>query len=1128
MASLFRPGGNTQAAQPPAPVAAFKVQTSTLGKSFTIVYGTTRIPGNLLWYGDFYSVQQATSSSGGGGGGGKGGLFSSGGGASQTISYVYYVSVELGLCEGPIVGFGQVYVDKAIYATPAAYGFTTFLGSYPQTPWTYLQTNHQAIAEAHTIPGSPYTLTVNYTQAPFTDVSVVSTTGTVFTKVASGPAAGQYSVSASGVYTFNSANAGTAITITYQANDQQPPNEAIGYNGLAYVAMNLSLGSAPSLPNFNFEIQGMFSNSVSGSQDADPSLVVSDLLTNNKYGAGFPSAQVASLTNYQNYCLAAGLLISVAYSDQTAASSILNDIGLATNSAPVWNGTSFTMIPYGDAALTGNGKTYTPPSQPAFSLGDDDFVSNQGSSSSGSGSGDAPVLVDRKRPADKVNAVKIEFLNRANSYNVEIVESKEQALIDTFGKRQTSSVQAHLFADASAASMAAQLNLLRQLISNIFTFTLDARYAAIDPMDIVAITDSTLGLSAQWVRVTEITENDDDTYTIVAEEYLQGTGAAPLYSFQQAGGFSGNTNEDPGGINQPVVFEPTDELGQTLGLGGGLIIAAAVSGQDTTKWGGCQIWASYQQDGDYQQVDTILGPSRMGVLTATLPSVTANPTGQTIDTANTLAVDLSESGGTLSSGTQQDATSLNTRCFVGLPMGTAQGEIVAYQTATLGTSTGQYNLTTLVRGGYGTEINIAAWPSGTSFARLDDGIAVFPYDQSRIDSTLYLKFLSFNIYGGGLQTLADVLPYAYVIQGYALSSPLPDVANFRTSYVAEVTNLNWDEVVDFRPVLYEIRKGDAWAGALSLGRVAHPPFATYGDGTYWVAAYSQPVSGLIVYSENPVSVAISGSVITANILASWDEMATGWIGTFGGGAGSQGPIGFPGYFIQTGGQGDILSVADFLALTDVLNYGGDGNGTYEIPSSHIIDVGYVGSNQVMITWKGVGQPTNQDFLSIPDILSVPDFLFAASTEFVDIYPEVALSQDGSTWGAWAKFSPGVYTAMAYKARLQLQTIDSGTQAVCEAFTFSINVPARIDHYTNTALAAGGTAISFTPDGAATPAPFNGGPDSAIVPHLQVTILNAQTGDLAIVSALTLAGCTLQVTNAGVGVARNINALVEGY
>ena len=44
------------------------------------------------------------------------------------------------------------------------------------------------------------------------------------------------------------------------------------------------------------------------------------------------------------------------------------------------------------------------------------------------------------------------------------------------------------------------------------------------------LTDARLGLDRQWVRITEITENEDGTLLFVAEDYLAGTGsAAHLY-----------------------------------------------------------------------------------------------------------------------------------------------------------------------------------------------------------------------------------------------------------------------------------------------------------------------------------------------------------------------------------------------------------------------------------------------------------------------------------------------------------------------------------------------------------------------------------------------------------------------
>lgn len=70
--------------------------------------------------------------------------------------------------------------------------------------------------EAQSIPATPgpYTVTVTNSANWTTDLGVTKTDGTVFTRVASGPIAGQYSVAA-GVYTFAAADQATPVLISY-------------------------------------------------------------------------------------------------------------------------------------------------------------------------------------------------------------------------------------------------------------------------------------------------------------------------------------------------------------------------------------------------------------------------------------------------------------------------------------------------------------------------------------------------------------------------------------------------------------------------------------------------------------------------------------------------------------------------------------------------------------------------------------------------------------------------------------------------------------------------------------------------------------------------------------------------
>ena len=96
-----------------------------------------------------------------------------------------------------------------------------------------------SFGEAGTVPATgPFTVTVA-NAATFTDDEGVlyAATGLPLTKVASAPAAGQYSVSVSGVYTFNSADAGKALLISY--------TYTLAVVGQKFTVANQLLGTTP-------------------------------------------------------------------------------------------------------------------------------------------------------------------------------------------------------------------------------------------------------------------------------------------------------------------------------------------------------------------------------------------------------------------------------------------------------------------------------------------------------------------------------------------------------------------------------------------------------------------------------------------------------------------------------------------------------------------------------------------------------------------------------------------------------------------------------------------------------------------------------------------------------------------
>jgi hypothetical protein len=567
------------------------------------------------------------------------------------------------------------------------------------------------------------------------------------------------------------------------------PTEALNYRGLATVdTAAYDLGENPSLPNHSFEVQALlpFSGTI---VDANPADVLPDFLTHLSHGAGYPPAWLGSLTQFSNYCVASGIFISPAYFEQEPAATSITRLAQIANSALVYSEGVLKVFPYGDAAVSGNGATYTPNTTPVYALTDDDFLDDSGAD---------PVIVLRGSPADAFNQVQVQFNNRANSYNQEVATAKDQANIEIYGLRPMPPLTMNEICTASTARAVAQLILQRALyIRNTYRFRLGWKYCLLEPMDIVTLTESSGdGLVAVPVRITVVEEDEFGTLAFEAEDYLDAVASHVAYPTQPAGGYSANYNVSPGSTNAPLIFDAPGRLATS-----GYEIWIALAGS-AAAWGGANVWVS--TDGDtYAMVGTTHGPSRYGRLSAILNA------GSDPDGVNSCAVDMSASGGLLLSGTAADADNLNTLCWV-------DGELISYQTATL-TSANHYNLQTrLRRGVYGTPIT--AHSTGTSFARIDQGLFRYAYDPAMIGKTIWIKLQSFNFYNAATESLASLAAYSYVIKGPL--GALADVTTLSATQEEFGIRLAWAAVSDFDLSGYELRvDGNTWDGATPLAKV---------------------------------------------------------------------------------------------------------------------------------------------------------------------------------------------------------------------------------------------------------------------------------------------------------------------
>jgi hypothetical protein len=729
-----------------------QIQTAVNTLPVPIVWGESKIAPNVVWYNNFQ-----TQNGGKGSGGGKGGLF------NTNSTPTYSAAVIMALCEGQITGINQVWKNQSVYSL-SELGLSLFYGSTPQTVWSYIESAYPSEALAYQ--GTAYVCSSDY-------------------------------------------SLGAAATLDNHDFEVQGIFYGSGVNGLDADPAQI--------------VNDFLTNAQYGAGFPAASIDATTL-----FGSGGDAS-------FQTYCKAVGIGLSPALIDQEKASSILDRWLKLTNTAAVWSGGKLKFIPYGDSStafgtnvtvtqlreigevasggsnppgitvcaspffvadggvtyansgtpltfignawpsaagtygISPNGTytfaegdegthveisftyavaaSYLPNVTPIYNLDDDDFkIENN----------EDPLQVSRSDPYQAYNVWRLECADRDNAYNLTSVESRDQNAVERYGMRIAPTVTAHEICDTNAGLISGQLALQRAVyVRNTYKLRLSWEYCLLDPMDIVTVSDSILGLSGAPVRIAEIEEDENGFLSVTAEEFPLGVATATLYATQPVTNNPLNRAAVPRPVNTPVIFEPPKALVATPQL---WIAASGGSGSAADpNWGGCNVWIS-TDGGSYVQIGTIEGAATMGVLTAALPSYS----GSNPDNTDTLAVNLAESGGVLSTVTTLDAKLGNTLCVV-------DSELLSYTTATL-TAANKYSLTGLYRGLYGTAI--ASHSSGTAFAFLN-GNGIFKYNlpAQYVGVELYIKLQSFNVFGGGAQSLSSCTAYTYTPAGAAFDHP---------------------------------------------------------------------------------------------------------------------------------------------------------------------------------------------------------------------------------------------------------------------------------------------------------------------------------------------------------------------
>jgi hypothetical protein len=723
--------GSALGSQPQITDTGLRIQTALAGQPIPKGWGENRIAGNLIWYGDFNSV--------GGSGSGKGSIGAALFGPSTPT---YYASSIIAFCEGQVYEVVGVFNSSGYTSTGgkgsksttvlpnsvgeiplASMGYTLFDGSTTQEPWGYMTSAHPTQALAYR--GICYICQANQNlgssaELPMINLDIV------------------FSCGSANEFSYSNPNGGPAGNINPISNSDWNP---------ADIVIDFLTNPYNGLPGW-------------------PAGIIGDVGTSRTIGLG-SGPTYNTLSTFWNFCQAAGLWVSPVLTSSQTASDFLSDLLKFASSEAFFSQGQLKIIPYWDQESVANGGYYYPPTQQIYDIFDDDLIVTQHDP-------EGNLEIDTVDVTTQLNDIRVTYLDRNNQYNPAMpMEAKDDAAIALYGLRPNQPEQWDFLCLANAAAVSSQVMLQRQKVVTTFKFTVDQSFILLDPMDIVALYLPQLGIvgdgtDGQWVRIKEIQENADFSLAITAEIYLAGTGSAPLYGPQPLQGATPQFGVLPGNVNPPLVFEPTLQLSDAME------VWVAVSGSSPSAWGGCQVWISTDNVTYAQVPGTVFGAARMGTLAAVLPVEAGG--GNTIDTTHVLSVNLSESGALLSSGTQSDAQALATLCMVSTTAsssltnyaGQTNIEFLAYESASE-FAANEFNLSYLVRGAYGTSavMNSDQHAAGANFARLDKQIFQIPYNQNQIGQTIYIKFLSFNIVGAQLQTLAEVEPYTYTIQGLA-------------------------------------------------------------------------------------------------------------------------------------------------------------------------------------------------------------------------------------------------------------------------------------------------------------------------------------------------------------------------
>lgn len=364
----------------------------------------------------------------------------------------------------------------------------------------------------------------------------------------------------------------------------------------------------------------------------------------------------SSLEYARTQARANGLFGSALLDSQRKAADWMTDWLDCGNVWALWSGFELKFIPKSEVSFAGNGAVYVALQSSANipTLTENDFIASGQSS---------PIDIDRSPQPDVPNLQQIQYPLRTAGYADSFATQPESSMAAMYGVVKASPRNIRCITSGDVAQ-----KVLRVLVQgdnfgrNTYKFTLNAKWNLLEAGDVIQIPVAMLlspSVANQTVdtvamRLTSVQEDEKFQLQCEAQDYNYGQYAPNPVVVTNPNPYRAPVGHVPALINPPVFLEPVAGL---MPNQNGFFLWICISCPDS-NYGGSQVWMSTDGGNSYSLVGTTAGQAVTGVLTADWPAAT-DP-----DTANDLALDLSESFGVLSSYSVDNMNNFSFPAFV--------------------------------------------------------------------------------------------------------------------------------------------------------------------------------------------------------------------------------------------------------------------------------------------------------------------------------------------------------------------------------------------------------------------------------------------------------------------------------